>query len=108
MADTKNASADTQTAKAQLKDGAMSGLNIGMTLPDRLNAIRAAKAGYDWPALETELGQYKKDFGEDSFYLTYASDLAFAQRDFEKVKVINQRIIDESESNYWDLKKTGE
>lgn len=78
------------------------------TARERLDAIISAKAAYDWPGVEARLAEYKKDFGEDRFYLTYSSDLAFAKRDFEGVKIINQRIIDESESQYWDLKKLGE
>lgn len=79
-----------------------------MTLIERLNAIRDAKASYDWPEVESQLKVYKKDFGEDRFYLTYSSDLAFAKREFEVVKMINQIIIDNGEEHYWDLKKLGQ
>jgi|GEM_PF-1513987 len=80
-------------------------IQSGLSLTDRLNAIRDAKAQYDWPLVEANLEAYKQDFEEDRIYLTYTSDLAFSKREFEAAIVYNQRIVEESETHYWDLKK---
>lgn len=73
-----------------------------------LEKLQNYKAAQDWDGVETTLKSYQKHVGEDPHYLAYASDLAFQNRDFDRVRKCNARILEDYPNDYWSHYRLGD
>ena len=79
-----------------------------LTTDQRAENLQRAKNTQDWDTVAELLKAYKADIGEDATYLAYQSDLAAQNRDFDTVRVANQKILKASPNDYWAHYRLGD
>jgi FkbM family methyltransferase len=73
-----------------------------------LEKLQTAKGNQNWDGVSDILKTYKEHVGEDPHYLAYASDLAFQNRDMDKVKDCNAKILKLYPNDYWSHYRLGD
>jgi len=80
----------------------------GLMSSQLLEKLQNYKGAQDWDGVAETLVSYKEHVGEDPNYLAYASNLAFQNRDMDRVRECNAKILELNPNDYWSHYRLGD